>query len=254
MEVSACPERNGHWHPLRWNGLPDGDDIPAFSDARVREVPGEAARTGLKPRDDGELLPVLLKLVAARTSVAAWPTRMTAKQKTERARELARARAAAADRACTDREAAELLGIPPDKLPTDIVDDRFWTGSKDAPMEFRAAVVEAAGHLRETAGHLADYPRRRDALKDWALPQQTWRALATLLPEAPGKQPILDDRKRQVASISVWTRVTGGEHIFAPRPIEQAQPEHTRSEWAACRTPHSGIGSSTRAPDCTTPR
>jgi hypothetical protein len=92
------PEHPGHWHALRWNGLPPGDDVPVFSDARVREILREAARAGLAPRDDRELLAVLLELVAARTTVADWPTQMTAKQKNERARELARARAAAADR------------------------------------------------------------------------------------------------------------------------------------------------------------
>ncbi|MFD0279510.1 hypothetical protein ACFVHB_37235 [Kitasatospora sp. NPDC127111] len=154
---------------------------------------------------------------------------------------------------CTDREAAELLGIPPDKVPTGIDDDRFSTGSRDAPMEFRAAVVELGGHLRDTASQLVDYQRRRDALKDWALPQETWQELTALLPETPGKQPVLDDRKRQIASIYVWTCVTGREHIFAPRPIEQAQPEPTRQEWAtAAQQP--GTTSSAQAPDRTTPR
>jgi hypothetical protein len=92
------PGHPGHWHVLRWNGLPPGDDVPAFSDARVREILREAVRAGLAPRDDRELLPVLLELVAARTKVADWPTQMTTRQKTERARELARSRAAAADR------------------------------------------------------------------------------------------------------------------------------------------------------------
>jgi transposase len=89
---------DGCWHALRWNGLPPGDDVLAFSDARVREVLREAARSGLKPLDDRELLPVLLDLVAARTPVEAWPTQMSKAQRAERARELARARAAAADR------------------------------------------------------------------------------------------------------------------------------------------------------------
>ena len=93
----------GEWHPLRWRGLPPGDDVVAFSDARVREVLREAARSGLKPRDDGELLPVLLDLVACHTPVTAWPSQMTKTQKAERARELARARAAATDRPRTRR-------------------------------------------------------------------------------------------------------------------------------------------------------
>ncbi|MFD4745889.1 transposase [Streptomyces rubiginosohelvolus] len=91
-------ELDGSWHELVWNGLPPGQEAPAFSDARVGDVLRQAARAGLKPRTDAELLPVLLGLVAAKTPVDAWPTQMTRQQKSERARELARARAAALDR------------------------------------------------------------------------------------------------------------------------------------------------------------
>ncbi|MCX4775358.1 hypothetical protein [Streptomyces sp. NBC_01264] len=58
-------ETGGTWHALRWNGLPPGDDVPTFSDARVRDVLREVARAGLRPKADHELLPVLLGLVAA---------------------------------------------------------------------------------------------------------------------------------------------------------------------------------------------
>ncbi|WP_420312218.1 transposase [Streptomyces sp. YS-B37] len=88
----------GSWHALRWNGLPPDDAVPAFSDARVREILRESVGRGLKPQDDRELLPVLLGLVAARTPVGAWPTQMTKAQISERARELVRARSAAQDR------------------------------------------------------------------------------------------------------------------------------------------------------------
>ena len=110
-EVFFEDPADGSWRALRWNGLPAGDDVPAFSDARVREVLREAARSGLKPREDGELLPVLLDLVASRTPVEAWPTQMSKKQKTERARELARARQAAADR--PPASPAPLRVLPP---------------------------------------------------------------------------------------------------------------------------------------------
>ncbi|MGW5690931.1 hypothetical protein ACWEWX_08220 [Streptomyces asiaticus] len=79
-EVFFEDPADGSWHALRWTGLPPGDDVPAFSDSRVREVLREAARTGLKPMDDREQLPVLLDLVAARTLVAAWPTQMSRQQ------------------------------------------------------------------------------------------------------------------------------------------------------------------------------
>ncbi|MFJ3697406.1 hypothetical protein ACIPW9_25320 [Streptomyces sp. NPDC090052] len=65
------PERPGLRHVLSWNGLPPGDDVPAFSDARVHEVLRAAARSGLKPHDDGKLPSVWLKLMAARTPVRA---------------------------------------------------------------------------------------------------------------------------------------------------------------------------------------
>ncbi|MEY9875871.1 hypothetical protein ABH931_005378 [Streptacidiphilus sp. MAP12-33] len=89
---------DGSWHALLWTGIPGGIDVPAFSDARVREVLREAARAGLKPLADRELLPALLDLVGARTKPSDWPTQMTRAQKIERARELARARSAAVDR------------------------------------------------------------------------------------------------------------------------------------------------------------
>ncbi len=97
-EVFFEDPADGQWHALRWNGLPADEDVPAFSDARVREVLRQAAHTGLIPQDDRELLPVLLDLVAARTPVDAWPSQMSRAERTERARELARARAAQRDR------------------------------------------------------------------------------------------------------------------------------------------------------------
>ncbi|MEU9088056.1 hypothetical protein [Streptomyces sp. NPDC048357] len=72
---------------------------PSFPDARVGDVLRQASKAGLKPRSDAELLPVLLGLVAAKTPVDASPTQMTQmtqmtrQQKTDRARELARAAA-----------------------------------------------------------------------------------------------------------------------------------------------------------------
>jgi hypothetical protein len=109
------PQHPGRWHALDWNGLPRGEDVPVFSDARVRELLREAARSGLAPRDDRELLPVLLELLTARTPVTEWPTQMTAGQKAERARELTRARAAAAD-----RPAAPLTVLPPPTEPAEL--------------------------------------------------------------------------------------------------------------------------------------
>jgi hypothetical protein len=86
------------FHPLRWVGLPADDQVPAFSDARVREVLTAARQSGLRPRSDTELLPVLLNLIGGHIPVDAWPTQLTKSDRTAHAREAAQADAAAADR------------------------------------------------------------------------------------------------------------------------------------------------------------
>jgi hypothetical protein len=83
---------------LRWTGLPPVGEIPSFGDARVDELLAESRRTGLRPRTDEELLPLLLELVGGNIPVERWPTQMTRAQRTEHARELAQGAAAAADR------------------------------------------------------------------------------------------------------------------------------------------------------------
>jgi transposase InsO family protein len=99
-------------HQLRWVGLPDEGRMPAFSDARVRQVMRELRNQGLKPKSDKDLLPLLLDLIGSNVPVDQWPTRLTKAQRTEHAREEAQAAAAAADRpkpspapACADEVA-----------------------------------------------------------------------------------------------------------------------------------------------------
>ncbi|GLI03696.1 hypothetical protein [Phytohabitans aurantiacus] len=54
----------------------------------------------------------------------------------------------------------------------------------------------------------------------------------TSSPAVPGPQePELGDRKRQIASINIWVQITSGEHHFAPRPIEAAQPANIQHAW-----------------------
>jgi hypothetical protein len=86
------------WHTLRWTGLPPDGEVPAFGDARVRDLLSAARQAGLKPRTDAELLPLLLDLIGAHIPVAAWPS-MPKAARTEHAREATQAAAAAADRA-----------------------------------------------------------------------------------------------------------------------------------------------------------
>jgi hypothetical protein len=86
------------WHALDWTGLPPSGQVPAFGDARARDLLKKAAASGLKPKSDAELLPVLLELIGSKIPVSQWPTRMTKSQRTGHAREVAQAGAAQADR------------------------------------------------------------------------------------------------------------------------------------------------------------
>ncbi len=98
------------WHSLRWTGLPEDGEIPAFTDASAEELLAEARGRGLKPRSDAELRPVLLGLLADHTPVDQWPTQRsrarqqpkqqptTKRRRTARAREAARTEAVARDR------------------------------------------------------------------------------------------------------------------------------------------------------------
>ncbi|MFJ9183933.1 transposase [Streptomyces anulatus] len=104
--------RTHDWHELRWTGMPPAGEIPAFTDARVRELLTAAKQAGLKPRTDSELLPLLLELLAAHVTAEQWPGQLTKAQRTERARETAQVKAAAADRPTPGRAGAAIDSRP----------------------------------------------------------------------------------------------------------------------------------------------
>jgi hypothetical protein len=137
-------ELDGTWHALPWNALPETETVPAFGDARVSEVLKEAARAGLRPRTDTELLPVLLDLLAAVTPVKAWPGRPEARKKAAaRARELARARAALADRPAQQAPSAPIHRAAPgkevaDAITADLARRRRAAGGDAPPAPARA--------------------------------------------------------------------------------------------------------------------
>jgi TniQ len=90
----------------------------------------------------------------------------------------------------------------------------------DAPAQFRLAVHALAHQLSATPG-LINYQRRRDALRNWCIDPPTWQDIIRQLPPTKGPfQPELSDCKRQFASEAVWARITQGEHLLAPRIIE----------------------------------
>ncbi|WP_405460667.1 hypothetical protein [Streptomyces globisporus] len=81
-----------------------------------------------------------------------------------------------------------------------------------------------------------DYRRRRQALHEWVLSIDTWNDLVSKLPPTLLRyRTLTNDRKRQDASVFIWTLVTRGEHLFAPRPLEAAQPDEVRQQWAGRR-------------------
>ena len=113
-------------------------------------------------------------------------------------------------------EAAAYLGI----------DHRYLKASPgsaafaDDPAEFRLAVHALARQLSTTPG-LIDYRHRRDALSNWCIDPASWQDIISQLPATKGPfQPELSDCKRQFASEVVWARITQGEHLLAPRIIE----------------------------------
>jgi hypothetical protein len=113
-------------------------------------------------------------------------------------------------------EAAAFLGI----------DHRYLKASPgsaaftDDPTEFRLAVHALARQLSATPG-LTNYKHRRDTLRNWRIDPETWKDIISQLPPTKGPfQPELSDCKRQFASEAVWARITQGEHLLAPRIIE----------------------------------
>jgi hypothetical protein len=88
-------------------------EVPAFSDARVRDLLAAARQAGLRPRSDDELLPLLLDLIGAHIPVEAWPTRMGKTERTAQARDATQARAAATDRPDADLPPARPKRVRP---------------------------------------------------------------------------------------------------------------------------------------------
>jgi hypothetical protein len=68
----------------------------------------------------------------------------------------------------------------------------------------------------------------RNALRNWAVSPSQWNQLTAGLPAHREARVDWGERKRMLASVWVWTRVTGGEHLFAPAVM--AGPAAPRSQ------------------------
>ena len=137
-------------------------------------------------------------------------------------------------------EAARFLGITSADFTTSSMSGVYTgvghvhTGARRQPdpLAFDTALEALALELDHPATTLTDYQRRRQALETWSISEDAWSEIAAGLPPTRGPQrPELGDRKRHIASIYVWVQVTSGEHHFAPRPIEAAQPPEVQEAW-----------------------
>ncbi|WP_420312220.1 TniQ family protein [Streptomyces sp. YS-B37] len=133
-------------------------------------------------------------------------------------------------------EAAAFLGIPTKpRAGSETAHVHRWAHTQVDPFDFDNALEALADSLTYDVSRLVDYQLRREALKDWRLDLPTWHELTARMPVTSTTPAKYDDLKRQVASIFVWSRITQGEHQFAPRPMEAEQGSRTQTWWGQRR-------------------
>src|SRR6266702_1309194 len=85
----------------------------------------------------------------------------------------------------------------------------------------------AEGGSLDTTARLTNYDTRRRALATWTIPPHDWREMTAQLSQRQSAlarvQTDWGDRKRRAASVLVWTRITQGEHLFAPIVLADRQ-------------------------------
>ncbi|MGH3287169.1 MAG: TniQ family protein [Streptosporangiaceae bacterium] len=143
---------------------------------------------------------------------------------------LRRAAAVCLARTCTAASyprLGELLGIPPGSAKSTIkaVHRRLEAAGQETAFE---AAVDALAAMLDTAAVRTDYGSRRHALRNWVISPGQWNWLTAGLPAHREAHADWGERKRMLASVWVWTRVTGGEHLFAPAVM--ADPAAPRSQ------------------------
>jgi len=130
----------------------------------------------------------------------------------------------------------ELLGIPVNSTENAIIAARRQLAASGQRPQFDAAIGTLAGMLDGT-GTRTDYGRRRHALRAWSISPDRWNQLITDLPGSCHPLAGWGTGKRLLASVWVWARLTGGEHLFAPatRP-DLTAPGHQRPGGAGPRS------------------
>jgi hypothetical protein len=118
-----------------------------------------------------------------------------------------------------------LPGQPHSSASTTATTPRRPDHQRSAPTRQNSASAEhALARELSTTPDLTDYKHRREALRNWYIDPAAWQDILDQLPRTKGPfQPELSDCKRQFATEVIWTRITQGEHVMAPRIIEDQQ-------------------------------
>ena len=135
-------------------------------------------------------------------------------------------------------QAAEFLGISSGYGPWRRTGGRVYSPAGLAgslarqlpdPLSFETGLKTLTRELDDPGTPLVNYQRRRQALETWSISEDIWPKLAAR--RSLMARPESGDRKRHIASVYIWTRVTSGEPAFAPRPIEAAPPPVVQEDW-----------------------
>ncbi len=128
--------------------------------------------------------------------------------------------------------AARQLGLPSGRCSATCYRVQRWAKDTSNSTRLHAALAALAGEL-DAASDLIDYRQRRHALTAWSIPTDNWHQLAVDVKQRQrgrraSAQIDWSDRKRLVASVLVWARVTDGEYRFAPLLADQWPPSRRR--------------------------
>jgi hypothetical protein len=100
--------------------------------------------------------------------------------------------------------AAKLLGTPIARAEQSGRVLCRWARDSTEPRQFETALLDLADEL-DSASHLINYQRRREALNSWSIGPSTWQQLLRQLdPSAVHAAQELGDHGRHAATISVW--------------------------------------------------